>query len=411
MRSMLVTVLAIVAFALVCGAEERPELTTISTGIGTTPEIALKEALSAAVQQAAGTLIDAKTMMKNDDVMSEQVLSASDGFVKKFEKIGEARKNRHGLWQIKIQAVVLMKPLKQKLQDTHILVQDTGSSGQNEWAKIVSREAAQQDIPALLADFFRTHPAEKLLQAIVFDDKGRTQGLQLYFPQSGRVVQNMVTVSLGVLVVVAQEKYQKQVLPDLIFMLEKISSARGPKITARSLDYHDVGFSLTPYDRSITTNRLDESWVTLLKNARCSRDIKYKIPRGSHGNCSFAVNISTGKYRAGNQQFQVYFLPDSKELRDCLRAVESHMNSLGVKLSFFDKDGGEVFSEVKPLVRHRRNVLYTMGSDTKFISPEIDDSRTMDSGSLAVVIDFTCKIPVGDLKDIVKVSAAIVREE
>ena len=201
--------LVAVTLSCVCVAEEMQELTTISTGIGMTPELALKEALSAAVQQAAGTLIDAKTMMKNDTIMEEQVLSASDGFIKRFEKIGEVRKNRQGLWQIKIQAVVLMKPLKKKLNDTHILVQDTGNSGQNEWAKIITREASQRDIPALMADFFRTHPAEKLLVPIVFDEKGRTEGLQLYFPQSGRVVQNMATVSLGVLVVVDLEKYRK----------------------------------------------------------------------------------------------------------------------------------------------------------------------------------------------------------
>lgn len=405
--------LVIATLSCVCGAEEMQELTTISTGIGMTPELALKEALSAAVQQAAGTLIDAKTMMKNDSIMEEQVLSASDGFIKRFEKIGEARKNRQGLWQIKIQAVVLMKPLKQKLSDTHILVQDTGNSGQNEWAKIISQEASQRDIPALMAEFFRTHPAEKLLVPIVFDEKGRTEGLQLYFPQSGRVVQNKATVSLGVLVVVDLVKYQKQILPDLIFMMEKISSARGPKFVSRSSDYRDVGFSLSPFDRSITTGQYRESWVTLLKNAECSYRNMGKISGSSQRNgYHIAVNISTGKYRAGHQSFQVYVLPYSDNLLKCLRTEERHMKGLGVKLSFLNKTGEEVFSAVRPLTRNAGDVLY-MPYDWNgtLISPEFNPSNaSMSHFRLASVIDFTCKIPVDDIKDIAKVSASIVNE-
>ena len=302
--------------------------------------------------------------------------------------------------------------MKQKLHVTHILVQDVGNSGQNEWAKIISREASQRDIPALMAEFFRTHPVEKLLVPIVFDEKGRTEGLQLYFPQSGHVVQNKATVSLGVLVMVDQEKYQKKILPDLIFMLGKISSARGPKFVSRGLKHQDVGFSLARSDRRITTGHYRDSWVTLLKNAQYSSRELNKIP-GSTRNSGYhiAVNVSTGKYRAGHQLFQVYVLPYSDGLLKCLRKEESHMKGLGVKLSFLDKAGEEVFSEVKPLARNAGDVLYMPYSRKGLISPEFNPSNaSMNLFRQAAVIDFTCKIPVDDIKNIAKVSASIVNE-
>ena len=390
------------------GAQNIPDLTTIAVGIGNTPELALKEALASAVQQAVGTLIDARTMMKNDAIMEEQILSASDGFVKSFEKIGEARKNRQGLWQVKIQAVVLMKPLKRKLADTHILIQDTGSSGQNEWAKIISKEESRRDVPALISNFFRTHPVEKLLVPIVFDEKGRTEGLQLYFPESGRAVDNMVTVSLGVLVVVDTQKYQKQILPDLLFMLEKISSARGPKITSRSSKYDDVCFCLSPYDKTISTNNFDKK-ITLLKNARCERSIPGNLDRDYKDCVPLVVNVSRGKYRAGYQLYQVYFLPNDNKLDSRFSAERDRMYKLAVKLTFLNKEGDEVFSEIKPL----GNALFkdiAMGRTAYLISPEFISDYSHGWYQLAKIFDFTCKIPVDDIREIAKVSASIVSE-
>lgn len=400
------------ATIIVCGAQELQELTTIATGIGTTPEFALKEALSAAVQQAAGIFIDSKTMMKNDTIMDEQVLSATDGFIKGFEKISEAKKNAHGLWRIKIKAVVLMKPLKQKLSNTRILVQDVGNSGQNEWAKIISKETGSRDIPALMADFFKTHPAEKLLIPIVFDEKGRTRGLQLYFPKSGRADQKMVVVSLGVLVAVDLAKYQKQVLPDLTSMLDKISTSRRPPFFSRGNDYRDIGFSLSPSDKSISTGRYMETWTTLIENIGCTRSsISNKLPRTENSEQLIVVNVSTGKYRAGNQAFRIYVLPNTPQLRKCLSNEEKHMRSLHVKLSFLDKEGNEVFAQTRPLVHHAGDVLYMNYSSCLLVSPEFNSSlSSMSSFQLASVIDFTCKIPVGDIKDIAKVSASIVSE-
>src|SRR6516164_7487637 len=51
----------------------------IAEGVGTTADDALRDAFRAAVRQTVGTMVDAETLVKNDTVISDKVLTYSDG--------------------------------------------------------------------------------------------------------------------------------------------------------------------------------------------------------------------------------------------------------------------------------------------------------------------------------------------
>jgi hypothetical protein len=107
-------------------AQEKQHITVETRGVGVSPDAALKDALSQAVHQASGTLVDAKTIVKNEEIMEDRILAASDGFIQSYEKYGEARKNRQGLWTIRIRASVVMNPLKQKLIESRVVLIPSG---------------------------------------------------------------------------------------------------------------------------------------------------------------------------------------------------------------------------------------------------------------------------------------------
>ncbi len=392
-------------------AQEKQHITVETRGVSVSPDAALKDALSQAVQQAAGTLVDAKTIVKNEEIMEDRILAASDGFIQSYEKYGEARKNRHGLWSVKIKATVTMKPLKQKLQETRILVQDVGTSAQNQWAQIVSKESSQQDVPALLENLLKKYPIESMLKVYVFDDKGRFENLKLYFPQKGRIRDGKVKVSMGVLAVVDIEKYRKQLLPELLFLLDKVAPEKSRPVWNRgkSSSISDIRFGLSTYNQCINDGEhSQESRVVLIPSGRCDREGIQQLSFYSGEKIRLAVNISQGKYRPNVQKFQIYTFNRTEHLSKVFRKLfsdggyHSNLRNLKIRLSFFDKDNNIVFFQ-DHVWGNTLPIYHRYAHDyTYVVTPELDCRQS------AVIFTFDCDIPLTDLKEITKVSASIV---
>lgn len=387
-------------------AQEKQHITVETRGVGVSPDAALKDALSQAVHQASGTLVDAKTIVKNEEIMEDRILAASDGFIQSYEKYGEARKNRQGLWTIRIRASVVMKPLKQKLIESRILVQNVGNSAQNQWAQIVSKESSQQDVPALLENLLKKYPIESMLKVYVFDDKGRFENLKLYFPQKGRVRDGKVKVSMGVLAVVDIEKYRKQLLPELLFLLDKVAPQKSRSFLNRGEKHGDIGFSLALSDRCITSGKNQESWITLLPAGSCVREPIKQLWGGN--DYRIAVNVSKGKYRSGLQKFQIYTFPRISKLAKIFgQYFPQSLRAVKIRLSFMDKNNDVIFYKDRALNYY--SGLYREYGSSYMITPEMSTSgSSSDSFSIANVIEFDCDIPWADLKEITKVSASIV---
>ena len=57
----------------------------IVTGVGTDPDKAVQNAFSQAIEQTVGLLVDAETVVKNDQLIRDEILTYSRGYVEKYK--------------------------------------------------------------------------------------------------------------------------------------------------------------------------------------------------------------------------------------------------------------------------------------------------------------------------------------
>jgi len=97
-------------------------MSVVVTGVGTDPEMAKQNAFSNAIEQAVGVLVDAKTIVEKDQVVTDEVLTYSRGFVEEFQAVRQWEKQ--GLHYVRIHAQVSMDKIGEKLKANDIAVHD-----------------------------------------------------------------------------------------------------------------------------------------------------------------------------------------------------------------------------------------------------------------------------------------------
>ena len=135
----------------------------IAEGAGATPDEALKDAFRNAVRQVVGAVVDAETLIKNDEVIDDQILTYSDGFVKKFDEVAGSKKSVGGLHRVKIKAQVERRSVIAKLKSAKVTVKDLDGKGL--FAEAVTSAEAEENSTKLLAKALGDLP--KLLTASV----------------------------------------------------------------------------------------------------------------------------------------------------------------------------------------------------------------------------------------------------
>lgn len=135
----------------------------VAEGAGTTPDEALKDAFRNAVRQVVGAVVDAESLVKNDEIIDDQVLAYSNGFVKKYDEIAGSKKSSGGVHRIKIKAQVERRRLIAKLRESKVAVKDV--DGKSLFAEAVTTAEAEQNATNLLAKIFGDLP--NLLTATV----------------------------------------------------------------------------------------------------------------------------------------------------------------------------------------------------------------------------------------------------
>ncbi|PIQ96415.1 MAG: hypothetical protein COV67_09690 [Nitrospinae bacterium CG11_big_fil_rev_8_21_14_0_20_56_8] len=76
-----------------------------ASGMGNTDDVALKDAMRNAVEQFLGVLVDSKTMAENFQIVSDKILTASQGYVTDYEIISQSR-DADGMVNMRIKARV-----------------------------------------------------------------------------------------------------------------------------------------------------------------------------------------------------------------------------------------------------------------------------------------------------------------
>ena len=111
-----VAVIALWSAPFAHGAEQLVDV--VATGYGTTVREATKAAFRAAVEQVVGTMVDAPTLVENDKLIEDEILTYSAGMIASSKVIGEPRKSPDGIYVVKVKASVKKHTLKEKLRAT-----------------------------------------------------------------------------------------------------------------------------------------------------------------------------------------------------------------------------------------------------------------------------------------------------
>lgn len=118
----------------------------ITVGYGISEDEALKNAFRSAIEQFVGVVIDTTTLVQNDELVKDEILTASNGYIEKYFIINKL--NNNNLIEIKIKAYVKAQEVLNKIESLNISVKDF--DGKNIYAKISTKIDSKRDSEKIL---------------------------------------------------------------------------------------------------------------------------------------------------------------------------------------------------------------------------------------------------------------------
>jgi hypothetical protein len=137
-----------------------PQVKVVATGVGMDGEMALKNAFSHAIEQAVGVLVDAETIVDNDQLIRDQVLTFTRGVLQQYAVTG--RWQEEGLWHVRIWALVSVNPLSEKLTAQNITVRQV--PGELLWGQAVVEIQNESQAAEIFARAMRDFGIDKLVK-------------------------------------------------------------------------------------------------------------------------------------------------------------------------------------------------------------------------------------------------------
>ena len=141
----------VVAMAMLAAFADDVEIVKVKgRGVGTDKTEALKDAYRDAVERAVGLYVDAEQMMKNEKLVTDQILTQSNAYIEKYE-IASENKSANGLVTVNILAEVRKSALTKKLSDVMPTVTvDVSAASRNAHAQAVTEAKMRDDALALM---------------------------------------------------------------------------------------------------------------------------------------------------------------------------------------------------------------------------------------------------------------------
>ncbi|MBR2508132.1 MAG: LPP20 family lipoprotein [Lentisphaeria bacterium] len=365
--------------------------TAIARGIGSTSDAALKDALNQAVQQVVGSLVSSEAFVKNDELIKEQVLTYSDGFVQKYEVLKPAKSHSSGLVEITIKAFVAQKKLQKRLESVNILkVKVEGA--QNIWAQLETEKFRKENAEALLIKTLSLLRPEDYLQVTLVDKNGNT-GSKAQLNVIPTDDSSRVKISMGAIVTVNHRKFVKEVQPVLKDVLEKLCTSKTPAVTATDTNRPSkFGFIISDDGTLKERNHGELHIIAGETSNRRAPEMKTK-----ENMFKIALNVSK-RYNVEQQKFNYYDFPKTDQLRKYLRNYNQSYHLLTFILK--DQDGEEIKRYSQKVFNYQDfPILLSCYGYDYIISPEIAHSRGGSTGA-ARAYSITFEMKQSDVKDI-----------
>ena len=202
-------------------------LTIVASGTGTNEDGAIRQALKNAVQQAVGIIIDAETIVKNDQIIKDEILTATQAIVTKYNPVGKPLIEA-GLVTVTIKATVERRGLLQRLEKASVV--SRAVEGKDLFAQAVTELEKEQDAAKIVKRVFQDFPGN-VLAAEPFGK-----------PRIIEKTSAFVTMGVTVRFSVDREKYKRwydNFVPILAKVATKSGELRWNPIAADSHRYAD----------------------------------------------------------------------------------------------------------------------------------------------------------------------------
>ena len=129
------------------------EREVVVIGVGVHEDAAKRQAYRNAIQSVIGAIVVAETLVENDELMRDKVLSHSDGYISATRQVGNTRPIGDGLVEVTMRVTVKSDSLKAKLRDENISV--SAFDGAVLFAEAIrqkeARDAAGREIRAIVS--------------------------------------------------------------------------------------------------------------------------------------------------------------------------------------------------------------------------------------------------------------------
>ena len=326
-------------------------------GVGLSKEEAQKDAYRNAVRQVVGLYVDSKTLVENDQLIEDKVLSASNGVVRTAKTIPDSVTEDNGLWRLRARVTVEVTRVKSVLAEANVTMRKI--DGESLFAKALSKMEKKQNSTDLL---------KKLLSELPQMLKLSLQGEPDYDAETGEL---LYTVELQPDI----EAY-REFLPRITKALEAVAVKRLPDTVVKpvpsgsleeihgSLFFGEVeGVFGIGLERPIKNPRTDSSQAIISLLASWNK--KHQSHRWIH----FIVDV--GDFSEKNQ----HWLDDFRWIERTGDWFRGRGQALNVEVEFLDQAGKSIDVDMWPLVFDEYSV-YTLDDR------DDDDDRERDRGRL-----------------------------
>jgi hypothetical protein len=376
-----------------------------SEGYGETRIKAKGDAIRNAVQKTVGGYVSADLASKNDQIIKDEVLSYSAGYIDKMEVI-EEEKSTDGSYRVKIKAEVISTKLVRQLKALNIATSaiDSDSIFAEHESKLDIRTSAADMWNKQLADFFEKALVPKII------------GKPLVLPIDGDNVLAVFRVN------VQWDPAFKQEFINL-FQATKVGIA--PKKTWRNQDidktlvcYMDAGSN---YSNNRTGNEPKLSDLMAAKDFRLTPHTR-KTDIHDREECGyFPFPASTVKFLKSNRKRWSEYIGDylspTKEYYDnnILKFQSTMRNSAHLKLNLKDRMSVTKYEAFAPLLSsglYQGSVGY-QGRDSVHQDYDFNPTIIFNDGKYTFVFKYTdvlvpVSVNVNNLPDIVKTEVHLV---
>lgn len=262
------------AIAIVAQAQGAEQLVdVVATGYGSTPREATKAALRSAVEAVVGTIVDATTLVENDKLIEDEILSYSAGMIASAKPIGEPKKSTDGLYTVKIKASVKKGRLEEKLKAASAV--NLALDGADLFARMTAAKDNQSDADAMIKSVLAKHIGCVIAEPI--PGKNGKSPIDLD-PKTGELFAN-------IRVRIDQRKYM-QFANEIV---EKIGPMAEGNIKLRSSKYHqgngefDYDYKYRDYQFIVMTNPRSRSAIAYKFEKNILDAILSSFSKGSLG--------------------------------------------------------------------------------------------------------------------------------